>query len=57
MLMNFAADDAAAQARLTVFLQALQQLGWMDGRNLRIDIRWSASEPNAFANTRRNWLR
>ena len=45
VLMNFAADDAAAQARLTVFLQALQQLGWMDGRNVRIDIRWSASEP------------
>ncbi|MFZ2075660.1 MAG: ABC transporter substrate-binding protein [Xanthobacteraceae bacterium] len=45
VLMSFAADDAAAQARLTVFLQTLQQLGWMDGRNVRIDIRWSASEP------------
>ena len=43
--MNFAADDAAAQARLTVFLQALQKLGWTDGRNVRIDIRWSASDP------------
>jgi putative tryptophan/tyrosine transport system substrate-binding protein len=45
VLMNFAAEDAAAQARLAVFLKALQQLGWMDGRNVRIDIRWSASEP------------
>ena len=45
VLMNFAADDAAAQARLTVFLQALQKLGWTDGRNVRIDIRWSASDP------------
>jgi len=45
VLMSFAADDATAQARLTEFLQTLQQLGWMDGRNVRIDIRWSASEP------------
>ena len=45
VLMSFAADDATAQARLTEFLQTLQQLGWMDGRNARIDIRWSASEP------------
>ena len=45
VLMSFAADDAVAQARLAEFQQALQQLGWMDGRNVRIDIRWSASEP------------
>ena len=41
VLMNFAADDPAAQARVTAFLQALQQLGWTIGRNVRIDIRWS----------------
>src|ERR1700757_2000891 len=45
VLMNFAADDATAQTRLSAFLQSLQQLGWMDGSNVRIDIRWSASEP------------
>jgi putative ABC transport system substrate-binding protein len=45
VLMNFAADDAAAQARLTAFLQALQQLGWMEGRSVRIDVRWGAGEP------------
>ncbi len=45
VLMNFAADDTAAQARLTGFLQALEQLGWTNGRNVRIDIRWSASDP------------
>jgi len=45
VLMNFAADDPAAQARLTAFLEALQQLGWTNGRNVRIDIRWSASDP------------
>ena len=45
VLMNFAENDPAAQARLTTFLQALQQLGWTDGRNVRIDIRWSAGDP------------
>jgi putative ABC transport system substrate-binding protein len=38
--MNRAADDPDAQARLAAFLQALQQLGWIDGRNVRIDTRW-----------------
>jgi putative ABC transport system substrate-binding protein len=42
VLMNFAENDPAAQARLTAFLQALQHLGWTNGRNVRIDIRWSA---------------
>jgi len=32
-------DDAEAQARITVFAQALQQLGWAVGRNLVIDNR------------------
>src|SRR5688572_25856551 len=33
-------DDADTQARVDTFLQALAQLGWTDGRNLRIDTRW-----------------
>jgi putative ABC transport system substrate-binding protein len=35
------ADDPEGQARLAAFVQGLQQLGWTDGRNLRIDTRWS----------------
>ncbi len=35
-----AADDSDAQANFAAFLQVLQQLGWTDGRNLRIDYRW-----------------
>ena len=38
--MNRAANDAEGQARLAVFRQALEQLGWSEGRNMRIDIRW-----------------
>ncbi len=37
-----AADDPDVQARIAAFLQALQQLGWTDGRNVRIDYRWGA---------------
>jgi putative ABC transport system substrate-binding protein len=38
-LMSLAADDPQAQVRLAAFQQALQQLGWSDGRNVRLDIR------------------
>ena len=44
VLMNWAADDPQGQARLAAFQQALQQLGWSDGRNVRIDIRWDESD-------------
>jgi ABC-type uncharacterized transport system substrate-binding protein len=36
------ADNPDAQANIGRFLQVLQQLGWTDGRNVRIDIRWGA---------------
>ena len=44
VLTPFAADDPEGQTRLTAFMQGLQQLGWTDGRNLRIDIRWGAGD-------------
>src|SRR5262245_21061882 len=44
VLMYWTADDAEGQARLAAFAQALEQLGWSDGRNLRIDIRWAAAD-------------
>ena len=44
VLMNRAADDPQGQARLSAFQQALQQLGWIDGRNARIDIRWHEND-------------
>jgi ABC-type uncharacterized transport system substrate-binding protein len=48
VLMNLAADDAEGLARVTAFAQALQQLGWTDGRNVRIDYRWAAGDPERF---------
>ncbi len=40
VLMNTAADDPEGQARLGAFVQRLQEFGWTDGRNVRIDTRW-----------------
>ena len=37
-------DDAEGQARMTAFLQGLQQLGWADGRNVRIEVRWTVGK-------------
>jgi putative tryptophan/tyrosine transport system substrate-binding protein len=39
-----AADDPEGQARLAAFREGLQQLGWIDGRNVRIDSRWGAGD-------------
>jgi putative tryptophan/tyrosine transport system substrate-binding protein len=48
VLMPGTADDAEYHARLAAFLHGLQQLGWSDGRNARIDIRWAAGNANLF---------
>jgi putative ABC transport system substrate-binding protein len=42
MLIGLAADDPIGQAQLAAFLEGLQKLGWTNGRNMRIDIRWAA---------------
>jgi len=44
VLMNLTAEDAEGQARLAAFLQGLQEAGWAVGRNVRVDIRWGASD-------------
>jgi putative ABC transport system substrate-binding protein len=41
VLMSVAADDPEGKARFTAFQQGLQQLGWVEGRNVRIETRWS----------------
>jgi putative tryptophan/tyrosine transport system substrate-binding protein len=48
VLMNLAADDAEGQTRTAAFLQGLQQLGWTDGGNVRIDYRWAAGDAVRF---------
>ena len=46
VLTPSAADDPAYQARITAFLQELPQLGWIDGRNIRVDTRWTKGNPD-----------
>src|SRR5215510_10448383 len=48
VLMHLAADDPESMARIAGFLQGLQQLGWSDGRNVRLDYRWAAADPERF---------
>src|SRR5262249_2833894 len=44
VLMNNAEDDPEGQARAAGFLQGLQALGWIEGKNLRIDWHWTAGD-------------
>jgi putative ABC transport system substrate-binding protein len=52
VLMPFDENDPVSKRRLSAFIQALADLGWTDGRNMRMDLRWSAGDFNrirAFA--------
>jgi putative ABC transport system substrate-binding protein len=40
------ADDPDVKERYAALVQRLQQLGWSEGRNLRIEAHWTASEPD-----------
>ena len=44
VLMNTAADSPEAEPRLKALREGLQQFGWIDGGNLRIDVRWGAND-------------
>jgi putative ABC transport system substrate-binding protein len=44
LLMAWAEGDPEAQPRLTAFMTTLRELGWIDGRNCRIELRWSAGD-------------
>src|SRR5262249_17254116 len=46
VLHNPAADDPDSQARVAALGQGLHELGWIDGRNVRIDYRWSLGDPD-----------
>ncbi len=39
------ADDAEGQARLAAFRKGLQEWGWAEGRNVQLDVRFAAAEP------------
>src|SRR5215469_1619565 len=45
VLMGYPATDPAAQAQIAALRQELQKLGWEEGRNIRIEVRFSAADP------------
>jgi putative ABC transport system substrate-binding protein len=45
VLMGIAESDADARSRAKAFQQGLQELGWIEGQNIRIEYRWAAAEP------------
>jgi len=45
VLMGYPESDQAAQSWLAAFRGALPKLGWTEGSNLRIELRWSANDP------------
>jgi putative ABC transport system substrate-binding protein len=44
VLMGYAENDRTAQSELAAFWAALAKLGWTEGKNLRIELRWSAGD-------------
>ena len=46
MLMGLDENDPEAKRRYSTFTQALADLGWTDGRNVRMDVRWAGGDPN-----------
>ena len=52
VLMGYPEGDPQAQANVTALRQGLENLGWIEGRNVQIDYRWAGSDPSkarAFA--------
>jgi hypothetical protein len=46
VLMSLDENDPEGKRRYSAFTQALADLGWTDGRNVRMDLRWGAGESN-----------
>jgi hypothetical protein len=42
VLMAFSENDPEAKAYLSGFTQRISELGWINGRNVRMDVRWAA---------------
>src|SRR3974390_1517703 len=49
VLMAFAENDPAAQSQVAAFRGALAKLGWTEGRNIRIELRWGAGDADEIS--------
>jgi hypothetical protein len=61
VLMTVPAEDQNGRNRVAAFREVLQERGWIEGRNVRFDFRWttenSSANENSLANARPSWLR
>jgi putative ABC transport system substrate-binding protein len=46
LLLGFPEGDVEGEASVAAFQEGLQELGWTNGRNIRIDIRWTGGVPD-----------
>ena len=56
VLMGIAESDPAQQSFVSAFTQALQDLGWHAGRNVRIDYRWGAGDADKIQSFAREFV-
>jgi len=48
VLMHLLSDDQEGQARVKLIAQALQRLGWIEGENLRTEVRWAGDNIDRY---------
>jgi putative ABC transport system substrate-binding protein len=48
-------NDPEPKRRVSAFTQALPGLGWTDGRNVRMDLRWHGDDTNRIQRSRGSW--
>ena len=55
VFMPYDENDPVWKTRLSAFTQALADLGWTDGRNVRMDLRWANADTNRMRALARDW--
>jgi len=55
VLMGFAESDPVAQRIVTAFRSALPKLGWTEGSNVLVELRWAGPDPERQTSWRRSW--
>jgi putative ABC transport system substrate-binding protein len=55
VLMPGDENDPEYKRRYSAFTLALADLGWTDGRNVRMDLRWAGADAVGYERSRRSW--